>query len=112
MKAYKRAYLRLWLGYTNFSGETSRAEFWRAMAVNVGLGLLLALLAWVLPIQLFNFLSWAYGVIMLLPTITLIARRLHAAGRGTIWLFLLLVPVAGQVAVLAMCCMKDKGYVE
>ena len=49
---------------------------------------------------------------MLLPTVAMLARRLHAAGRGTIWLFLLLVPAVGPAVLLGMACMKDKCYVE
>lgn len=112
MKNFKRAYLRQWLGYTNFMGETSRADFWRAMAVNAVIFSVLALLVRVWPTQFLNFLGWGYSVIMLLPTVAMLARRLHAAGRGTIWLFLLLVPVAGPLALLAMACMKDKCYTD
>lgn len=112
MKEFKRAYLRLWLGYTNFMGETSRADFWRAMAVNFVIFSVLVLLVRLWPIQLFNFLGWAYMVIMLLPTAAMLARRLHAAGRGTIWLFLVLVPVAGPLVLLAMACLRDKTYVD
>lgn len=106
MQKMKRAYLKLWLGYTDFSGETRRADFWWAMLANFIIGLTLAALSWYIGV--FGFIRWAYSVMMILPTVTMLARRLHSAGRGTIWLFALLVPVAGWLLVLAFACMKDK----
>ena len=44
MKKFKRAYLRQWLGYTDFMGETGRGDFWRAIAVNAVILAALALL--------------------------------------------------------------------
>ena len=112
MKKFKRAYLRQWLGYTDFMGETGRGDFWRAIAVNAVILAALALLVRLWPTQFLNFLGWGYSVIMLLPTVAMLARRLHAAGRGTIWLFLLRVPAVGPAVLLGMACMKDKCYVE
>ncbi len=68
-------------------GETGRGDFWRAIAVNAVILAALALLVRLWPTQFLNFLGWGYSVIMLLPTVAMLARRLHAAGRGTIWLF-------------------------
>lgn len=112
MKAFKRAYLRMWLGYTDFMGDTSRGDFWRAVAVNFVIFSALLLLVRVYPTQLTNFLGWGYMIIMLLPTVAMLSRRLHAAGHGSIWLFTLIIPIVGPLLLLAMACLKDKTYMD
>ena len=74
-------------GVYRFYGRDRPGDFWRAIAVNAVILAALALLVRLWPTQFLNFLGWGYSVIMLLPTVAMLARRLHAAGRGTIWLF-------------------------
>ncbi|MFI7397846.1 DUF805 domain-containing protein [Micrococcus luteus] len=103
-----QAIRRYYAGYAQFSGRTSRADFWLA-----------ALYVWLLQAAV-RFVSTALDVFVLgspdlslrdaaallvgithaLPSLALLARRLHDAGFSRAWLFLGLVPFVGPLTLL------------
>jgi len=99
--------------YASFTGRTSRAGFWRFIAVDVavlwGPVLLAAPFAggqdtsqppvdspyfWV------NMFFWAYSLAGLLPRLAIGARRLHDTGRSAMWLLLLLALPVGWIVLI------------
>jgi uncharacterized membrane protein YhaH (DUF805 family) len=109
--------------YFNFRGKASRREFWYWILFTVLLGLVIGTIEsiiwpapeqtadWMQEIQnvaaqptpLSNFLSFA----LLVPNLSILARRLHDAGFSAKWIFLQAVPIGygifagiGAVAVL------------
>ncbi len=110
--------------YFNFKGKASRREFWFWILFTVLLGLVVGTIEsiiwpapeqtadWMQEIQnvaaqptpLSNFLSFA----LLIPNLSILARRLHDAGFSAKWIFLQVVPIGygifagiGAVAVLS-----------
>ena len=103
-----QAIRRYYAGYAQFSGRASRADFWLA-----------ALYVWLLQAAV-RFVSTALDVFVLgspdlslrdaavllvgithaLPSLALLARRLHDAGFSRAWLFLGLVPFVGPLTLL------------
>ena len=101
-----QAIRRYYAGYVQFSGRASRADFWLA-----------ALYLWLLQ-AVVHFVSTALDVFVLgspdlslrdaavllvgithaLPSLALLARRLHDAGFSRAWLFLGLVPFVGSIS--------------
>ena len=77
--------------YANFNGRAQRSEFW-----------------WFV---LFSFISQAilnfvpvlgpiYALVLLLPSLTVTARRLHDTNRTAWWMLLYLIPVLGFIVLL------------
>lgn len=103
-----QAIRRYYAGYAQFSGRASRADFWLA-----------ALYVWLLQ-AVVHFVSTVLDVFLLgspdlslrdaavllvgithaLPSLALLARRLHDAGFSRAWLFLGLVPFVGPLTLL------------
>ena len=84
--------------YICFDGRAGRGEFWRFILVAAVVSTVLSMIPKVGQILA---LIWQLG--LLLPTISVTARRLHDRGKSG-WLQLLaLIPVIGGLIVLILC---------
>lgn len=86
---FARAVTRYWHGYVRFHGRASRGEYWWAVLfvaiVNVALNLLASLTD---DAPLIGFLSFAWGVATILPSLAVSVRRLHDANGSGLLLLL------------------------
>ena len=84
--------------YICFDGRAGRGEFWRFALVSFVVSTVLSFIPKVGPI-----LQLIWILALLLPTLGVIARRLHDRGKSG-WLQLLaLIPVIGGLIVLILC---------
>ncbi len=105
--------------YANFQGRSSRRAFWwwQLCAFLIGFAWMLATIALVqlgavsLPPSTFlnlilflYFLFLGFVVVVLVPTIALVVRRLHDSDKSGWWILLGFVPLAG-IVVLIFCCL-------
>jgi len=112
-----RAYFDALLRYFEFSGRTSRAQYWLFQ-----LGCLITLAAAIaaefyttgrLPDREHPGFFVAFAVIFYtVPNITTTARRLHDIGRSGWWYVLYFVPLGGFVLLYWMCQRGDPGQNE
>ncbi len=86
--------------YANFSGRARRSEFWFAT-------LFIALVSVPLSVIGFDYEHMSSGplysiwsIAILLPTLSISARRLHDVGKPGTWLLFLLVPIIGAIILL------------
>lgn len=95
------------LSFADFTGVASRSQFWW-FALFVALGhVALNSLNVFTPdgtIYLGSSLSGLFGVVMLLPLLTVTVRRLRDAGRTWAELLWLLLPVAGLIVLIVHLC--------
>ena len=84
--------------YVNFSGRSTRSEFWWAYLFN-GLVSLVTLLIPALGVLA--------GLGMMLPGLALSVRRLHDAGKSWTYLFMGLIPFAGVVLLIIQFCKES-----
>ena len=82
--------------YTNFSGRSRRSEYWWFCLFNLIVSLLLSL---ILPD-----IVGLWSVVILVPTLSLVVRRLHDIGKSGWWYFIGLVPLVGAVLLLIWIC--------
>lgn len=97
VNAYKHVVLE---NYVNFEGRLARGGFWWFVLANFlisfGLGIIGAIIG-------FLYLSWIYGLAVLLPGIGAVVRRLHDTGKSG-WLVLLaLIPIVGVIILIVLC---------
>ncbi len=85
--------------YINFSGRTSRKDYWLTVLLLLIVSLVLGA---ILPM-----LCGIWGLIVLLPSLAICARRLRDAGFSPWWLLLLLTGI-GEIVILIMTLMPKK----
>ncbi|MBO7144239.1 MAG: DUF805 domain-containing protein [Salinivirgaceae bacterium] len=84
--------------YFDFSGRTSRKDFWLTWLCLILLGIVIGVVTMILPVLLF--ISWVYGLIILIPSLAIGARRLRDAGFSPLWLLLLLTGIGGLILII------------
>lgn len=97
-------YLGVLKKYTVFSGRAQRAEYWYFvlfnMLVGVGLALIDQATGTLDPETGVGLLGGLYSLAVLLPSLGVSVRRLHDTDRSGWWMFILLIPVIGVIALL------------
>ncbi len=97
-------YLAVLKKYVDFSGRASRTEYWMFTLVNIvielGLSFIDTRTGMVSAAYGVGVLSGLYGLAVLLPTISVTARRLHDTTRSAWWLLLGLIPILGGLVLL------------
>lgn len=86
-----RFYLLAWRRSFDFSGCSSKQEFWWFFLVHA----LVSLVCILADVAMKSWLDATYGILSLIPTLSAIARRLHDSGKSVYWGFVFFVPIAG-----------------
>ncbi|HEY3637622.1 MAG TPA: DUF805 domain-containing protein [Rhizomicrobium sp.] len=76
--------------YIDFDGRVCRAQFWWYIAVYAVVGVLVSIVGSITGTS--GGLRSLYGLVLLLPTLGITARRLHDTGRTASWVLLFGVP--------------------
>jgi len=84
-------YLLVWRRSFDFSGRSSKHEFWWFFLVH----LIVTLLCIWGDIVMGLWLDTIYSVTSIIPMLSAIARRLHDSGKSGYWGFVFLVPIVG-----------------
>ena len=105
------SYKNFWKGYTNWSGKTSRWEYWQNIIFNIVILFLFLVLLVIYskftgdtygPAFLLLFSLPIYFILIITPYISLSVRRLRDADFHWVWIFLLLLPFAGWLAIFVL----------
>ncbi|MDP3009088.1 MAG: DUF805 domain-containing protein [Methylococcales bacterium] len=90
--------------YTVFSGRAQRAEYWYFVLFNMLVGVGLSMIdqaTGTLDAETgVGLLGGLYSLAVLLPSLGVSVRRLHDTDRSGWWMFILLIPVIGVIALL------------
>ncbi|MGC8465129.1 MAG: DUF805 domain-containing protein [Acidimicrobiales bacterium] len=92
--AYKQAFNN----YANFKGRSNRPEYWWFVLANLIIGLILGLVLG--SSSSITLLSDLFELAILVPSVSLLVRRLHDTGRSGWWFFIGLIPILGQLVLL------------
>ncbi|MBE6446568.1 MAG: DUF805 domain-containing protein [Alphaproteobacteria bacterium] len=91
--------------YVQFSGCSTRSEYWYFVLANFIIALLVNIFAGLINVPS---LALLYALFIFLPGFSAAARRLHDAGFSAWFMLLSFVPFVGAIALLVMMCMPTK----
>ena len=88
-KNFFNAYKEFWLKATEFNSKTTRSDWWSVQLANIIISI------FTIPIFLRTFGFNIYGVLCILPQISIDIRRLRDFGKDWKWIFINLIPIIG-----------------
>ena len=88
-KNFFNAYQEFWLKATDFSGKTTRSDWWWGQLANIIITIL------TIPITIRAFGFNLYGIICIIPQVAIDIRRLRDFGKSWKWIFINLIPILG-----------------
>jgi uncharacterized membrane protein YhaH (DUF805 family) len=91
------AYTDVFKNYVNFSGRLSVGGFWRFVAVNFVISMLLQVLG--AASEVFLVFGGLYSLVLFLPSLAAAVRRLHDTGRSGWWILIALT-IIGIIVLL------------
>ncbi len=95
------AYKRFWNNYINFSGRSTRSDYWYVCLINILIGAILGFLDGLLNLSSITLvLVSLYSLVALVPGIALLVRRLHDINKSGFWAFITFIPFVGQIILL------------
>lgn len=115
-----RAYKKYWMGYVDFTGRSSRSDYWLAVLANTIVSIILFTV--IIVVIVFDspgsdyhvILNLLYGLAMVyffatyIPSIALQVRRLRDAGFHWALIFLRFASVIGDIVLLVLSCQPTK----
>lgn len=120
-RVYEILYRELVENYANSKGRTNTADFWLTIsAISFVYGLIICItgLASYIPYGYLYAVSLGGGILislsilLCLPTIMLMARRLRDSNNDPMLIILLLVPILGWLALLYLLCKRTSPIQE
>ena len=79
--------------YADFTGRSYRTEYWMFILVYTIINIILAVLG-------LEAISAIVGLILLIPSLSIAARRLHDTSRSGWWQLIVLVPIIGIIVLI------------
>ncbi|MBU3006012.1 DUF805 domain-containing protein [Paraglaciecola arctica] len=83
--------------YAEFTGRARRKEYWMFFLIYTVLIILVSVLDAILGL---GFLSLIFSLAMLVPSISIAARRLHDTGRTGWWQLISFIPLIGIIILI------------
>ncbi|MBF2554688.1 DUF805 domain-containing protein [Listeria marthii] len=121
---FLEAYKSFWKNYVNFSGRAPGSAYWYVWVWNTAICVGFYLLASTFGVSImggggslaggvtalfFVIVMWLYSAAIILPTLSLIVRRLHDTGKSGFFIFLGLIPVVGSIIILIFMSLESDG---
>ncbi|MDF0534054.1 DUF805 domain-containing protein [Shewanella yunxiaonensis] len=91
--------------YADFTDRTRRRDFWMYVLIYNVISLIIS------AIEISNDSKWLgglYGLVLLLPSLAVTARRLHDTGRSGWWQLMWFIPVVGWIVLLVFLCQDSE----
>ena len=115
-----RAYKKYWMGYVDFTGRSSRSDYWLAVLANTIVTIILFSI--VIVVIVFDSPDSPYHIILnilyllvmtyfpasFIPSIAIQVRRLRDAGYHWALIFLRFALVIGDIVLLVLFCQPTK----
>lgn len=99
------AYKNFFRNYTNFSGRSTRSDYWYVYLANLLIGFGTAFICSILGIiEVFLVFCTIYTLAILIPGLALFTRRMHDINMSGWSFFIATVPIIGSIIILIFLC--------
>jgi uncharacterized membrane protein YhaH (DUF805 family) len=107
-------YFKVLRNYAVFSGRARRKEYWYFFLFNLIIIMILTSIdhgTWLFSqTYRMGLLSSIYSLVVFIPSLAVLVRRLHDTGRSAWWLLLALIPIIGSIVLLIFAALdSDPG---
>lgn len=96
------------LNYCNFSGRSSRSEFWWFYLLQFLITGGIFGISWIGKDH--SFFTNLVSILLLLPSLGVAVRRLHDIGKGGGWIFINCIPVVGNIIYIIWMCRPSEPF--
>ncbi|MDC0761036.1 MULTISPECIES: DUF805 domain-containing protein [Brevibacillus] len=93
--------------YVAFEGRARRQEYWMFTLFNIIVSMVIALVDYLIGTG--SILGMIYSLAVLLPSLSVTARRLHDTGKSGWWILLSFIPLIGAIVLLIFLCKDSEG---
>jgi uncharacterized membrane protein YhaH (DUF805 family) len=94
-------YVSVLKNYVGFGGRAARPEFWWFTLVNFIIVVVLDIVDVAIKTQA---IVGVYELAVLLPSLAVLARRLHDTGKTAWWILIGLIPLIGAIVLIVFTC--------
>ena len=100
------AYKRFLKNYANFSGRSTRSDYWYVILANFLIGFVIGFIGGLIPdlAGVTALISGLYSLAIIIPGIAIVVRRLHDINKSGWFYFIALVPLVGGIILLVFLC--------
>jgi uncharacterized membrane protein YhaH (DUF805 family) len=115
-------YLKVLKQYADFSGRARRTEYWMFVLFNIIFALIAIAIDNLLgftfsfnsvdgtPLPIFyGYIYVLYNLVILVPSLAVVVRRLHDVGKSGWMFFIALIPIIGGIWLLVLLCADSQG---
>ena len=92
-----KAYKDFWKRYFDFGGKSSVGDFWWAILCNIIVGFVVGLVAGILKSE---FISYAFSLLIFIPELAILCRRLRDGGNSLLNILWLFLPIIGWIILI------------
>ena len=105
-------YLHVLKNYATFSGRARRKEYWMFFLISALISIVLTLLDILLGTYSVEYeaglFSGLYSLLILIPSIAVVVRRLHDTNRSGWWILISLIPLIGVIVLFVFMCLDSQ----
>ena len=105
-------YLHVLKNYATFSGRARRKEYWMFFLISALISIVLTLLDILLGTYSVEYeaglFSGLYSLLILIPSIAVVVRRLHDTDRSGWWILISLIPLICVIVLFVFICLDSQ----
>jgi len=102
-------YLKVLNQYADFSGRARRKEYWMFTLISTLIVWGIQLITIGLDLDTFVYIQYIYSLLVLVPSLAVLVRRLHDIGKSGWYFLIIFIPLAGPIWLLVLLCMEGEG---
>ncbi|WP_348262945.1 DUF805 domain-containing protein [Telmatobacter sp. DSM 110680] len=108
-------FLLAWQRAADFSGRSRRKEYWYFQLFNAIVMIFIGLFAIAFsdqgkPAMIPFGVMFAYGLILVVPSLSVTIRRLHDIGKSGWWYFIAFIPLIGGIILFVFTLFDSEPY--
>lgn len=104
------SYLSALKKYAVFNGRARRKEYWMFFLFNTIFAIVAMVLDNLLHLNIgplsYGYIYAIYVLAILLPSLSVLVRRLHDIGKSGLWVFIGLIPLIGGIWLFVLICLE------